>query len=195
MKFASISAALALLGALALAAEPEFTKDGELVRPQNYREWIYLSSGLGMTYGAPAAKANPNPMFDNVFVEPSAYRQFVATGKWPDKTMFALEIRRASSIGSINKGGQFQTDAAAVEIAVKDVGRFKDQWGYFGFNGPATTAKAFPESAGCNSCHGQNAAVEHTFVQFYPTLLPIARAKGTLKPSYLKAETEEKAGH
>jgi len=26
--------------------------------------------------------------------------------------------------------------------------------------------------------------VEHTFVQFYPTLLEIAKVKGTLNPSY-----------
>jgi hypothetical protein len=39
-------------------------------------------------------------------------------------------------------------------------------------------------SAGCNACHSKNAAVEHTFVQFYPTLLEIAKAKGTLNPSY-----------
>ena len=30
---------------------PEYTKDGKLSRPLNYREWIFLSSGLGMTYG------------------------------------------------------------------------------------------------------------------------------------------------
>jgi hypothetical protein len=28
--------------------------------------------------------------------------------------------------------------------------------------------------------------VDTTFVQFYPTLLPIAQAKGTLSASYLK---------
>jgi hypothetical protein len=67
---------------------------------------------------------------------------------------------------------------------VKDTARFKDGWGYFGFNGNAASAKVFGAEAGCNSCHSTNAAVEHTFVQFYPTLLEIAIAKGTLNPSY-----------
>ena len=40
-----------LLAVLALGADPEFNKDGELVRPKNYREWIFLSSGVGMNYG------------------------------------------------------------------------------------------------------------------------------------------------
>ena len=43
-----------------------------------------------------------------------------------------------------------------------------------------------PQSANCYSCHQDHAAVDTTFVQFYPTLMPIAKAKGTLSPSYLK---------
>ena len=34
---------------------------------------------------------------------------------------------------------------------------------------------------GCYACHDAHAAVEHTFVQFYPTLIPVAKAKGTFK--------------
>ncbi len=64
-----------LLAVLALGADPEFNKDGELVRPKNYREWIFLSAGVGMSYGA---EKDP---FTNVFVEPSAYRKFVETGQ------------------------------------------------------------------------------------------------------------------
>ena len=180
--------AFVLLASLAFAADPEFTADGKLVRPKNYREWIYLSSGLGMTYADPGAAQNPNPNFDNVFVEPSAYRKFVETGRWPDKTIFVLEIRRSVSKGSINQGGRFQSEIAAVEASVKDVKRFDDEWGYFGFNGSATTASKFGAEAGCNACHSKNAAVEHTFVQFYPTLLEIAMAKGTLNKSYKPAE-------
>jgi hypothetical protein len=169
------------LCALALLAAPEFTSDGQLKRPADYREWIYLSSGLGMTYG-PAASANPNPMFDNVFVEPSAYRAFLSTGRWPDQTVFVLEIRRSRSQGSINKGGSFQGEVAALEVAVKDSARFPDAWGYFDFPRGAASAAVLLQSASCYSCHSQNGAVENTFVQFYPTLFEVARQKGTLKP-------------
>jgi hypothetical protein len=41
-----------------------------------------------------------------------------------------------------------------------------------------------PVSAECYSCHKQHAAVDTTFVQFYPTLLGIATLKGTLSPGY-----------
>jgi Cytochrome P460 len=163
------------------AADPDFTSDGQLKRPANYREWIYLSSGLGMTYNNPPGAQPADPNFDNVFVEPSAYRKFLETGRWPDKTVFVLEVRKSVNKGSINTGGHYQGDVSAVEVSVKDVRRFADQWGYFGFGGSAKTAKQFGESAGCNACHSKNAAVEHTFVQFYPTLLEVAKAKGTLK--------------
>ena len=61
---------------------PQYTSDGQLRMPENYREWIFLSSGLGMSYSGGAAPANPN--FDNVFVTPQAYKAFMATGTWPD---------------------------------------------------------------------------------------------------------------
>jgi hypothetical protein len=43
-----------------------------------------------------------------------------------------------------------------------------------------------PTTATCYSCHSEHAAVDTTFVQFYPTLLPIAKSKGTLAEGYLK---------
>ena len=44
---------------------------------------------------------------------------------------------------------------------------------------------ALPQTSECNSCHEKYAAVDTTFVQFYPTLLPVAQAKKTLSASYL----------
>src|SRR5262245_20916305 len=98
MRHAILSTLLALAAVAQTAPDgPQFTAAGELIRPQNYREWIFLSSGLGMTYG-PAAQADQgNPMFDNVFVNPSSYRAFLETGRWPDKTIFVLEVRKAAS--------------------------------------------------------------------------------------------------
>ena len=41
-------------------------------------------------------------------------------------------------------------------------------------------AAANPKAA-CWQCDGDRAAVEHTFVQFYPTLKPVAKKFGTYK--------------
>jgi hypothetical protein len=172
----------------ALAAGPEFTSSGELVRPKDYREWVFLSSGIGMTYSRPVP-AGSDPAFDNVFVEPSAYRQFVATGKWPDKTIFILENRKSATVGCLsNDGCRYQSDISGMAAAVKDVSRFKREWGYFSFGPSVNSAKVLASAANCYTCHPQNGAVENTFVQFYPTLLEVARAKGTLKASYLQQQ-------
>jgi hypothetical protein len=156
--------------------KPQYSGD-KLVRPEGYREWIYLSSGLGMNYNpAPAS----HEMFTNSFVPQWAYRQFVASGKWPDKTWFVLEERGQETKGSINKTGHFQTDLMGLAVEVKDESRFPDTWAYFGFGGNDKTSVANPK-AGCWQCHDDHAAVEHSFVQFYPTLKPIAQKFGTYK--------------
>jgi hypothetical protein len=176
------------------AAGPQYTADGRLKRPQNYREWTFLTSGLGMSYAsAPAGKENPDPGFGNVFVETAAYQQFVSTGKWPDKAVFVIENRNSATKGSIVKGGRFQAGpVTGMEVAVKDTTRFtEDGWGYFLFDAKSESARRLGPQSQCNSCHSQNGATDNTFVQFYPTLLEIARAKGVLKPSYLQGE----AGH
>lgn len=161
-------------------AQPQFTKDGKLVRPEGYRRWVYVSSGYGMSYNQ---SASGTPSFTNVFVAPAAYDNFVASGKWPDKTMFVLEIYGSTSRGSINRHGSYQTDFEGLDVEVKDEGRFADKWAYFNFSGMGKTASAItPARNDCWQCHDQNAAVEHSFVQFYPELLEIACAKGTIKP-------------
>ena len=187
-----IKTAVWFVGATLLAETPShaprYTPDGQLMRPDDYREWVFLSSGLGMNYG-PASPTRSGPQrFDNVFVTPEAYKAFRETGRWPDKTMFALEVRESSSHGSINQDGSFQTDLAAVEVLVRDESRFKEKWAFFGFNvrngEVPETARMFGREAGCLACHSANGAVDGTFVQFYPTLLPIAKAKGTLRPGF-----------
>jgi hypothetical protein len=75
---------------------PEYTEKNELRRPGNYRDWIYLSSGLGMNYNV---AAGDHETFTNVFVPQWAYREFVATGKWPDKTIFLVERTDVSHEG------------------------------------------------------------------------------------------------
>ena len=168
--------------------EPQYTTDGQLQLPDNYREWIFLSSGLGMTYGFVDSAVNTvaGDRFDNVFVTPRAYRAFLATGAWPDKTIFIMEVRTAASKGSINNGGHFQEKLVGLEAHVKDQSKFPSKWEFFGFSPAARTGKPQGAKSSCHTCHSANGAVDNTFVQFYPTLLPVAKAKGTLKPGIVK---------
>ena len=165
---------------------PRYTADGRLEAPTDYREWVFLSSGIDMSYG-PGAMAMDHSMFDNVFVNPEAYKAFLETGTWPDKTILVLEVRGAETKGSINHAGKFQTtDLMGMEAHIKDEARFPGKWAFFGFDGDQA-AKMIPTSAECYSCHQKSAAVDTTFVQFYPTLLPVAKSKNTLSPAYVKS--------
>lgn len=172
----------------AVANVPQYTSDGRLKFPANYREWVYLSTGIDMSYG-PASNMD-HSMFDNVFVNPESYKAFLATGTWPDKTMLVLEVRGAANKSAINKAGHYQTtEIMGLEVHVKDEARFTEtgKWAFFGF-GSDEPAKMDPKEMDCYSCHQQHAAVDTTFVQFYPTLIELAKKKGTLSPAYLKEE-------
>jgi hypothetical protein len=164
---------------------PQFTKNNELLRPNNYREWIFLSAGYGMTYNP---QAGGHDMFSNVFVPKWAYDAFLQSGKWPDHSIFVVEERGAETKGSINKHGQFQTtDLMGIGVEVKDETRFPDKWAYFGFDDNTKSASANPKQA-CWQCHEDHAAVEHSFVQFYPTLKPVAQKFGTYRADREKVD-------
>lgn len=174
---------------------PTYTKAGDLLPPANYREWIYLTSGIDMSYAPKTAAMQDHSMFDNVFVEPAAYRGFLETGTWPDKTVMVLEVREARSKASINQAGHFQgVDVMGFEVHVKDQTRFPGGWAFFDFDSPQANGKLLQQDAPCYSCHAAHGAVDTTFVQFYPTLLPIAQKKGTLSAAFLKENAEGTPG-
>jgi hypothetical protein len=168
----------------AAADGPNYTTDGQLKMPEHYREWIFLTSGVDMSYSPNPAMAG-HSMFDNVFVNPSAYRSFQQTGTWPDKTTLVLEIRGAEGPSSINKRGHSQSpEIMGMEVHVKDA-KLDGGWGFFEFDGSGSS-KLIKRPASCYECHESHAAADTTFVQFYPTLLGVAKTKGTLSPAYLK---------
>jgi Cytochrome P460 len=171
-----------------VADGPQYTADGQIKFPANYREWVFLSSGVNMSYTADAM-AMDQSMFDNTFVNPLAYREFMKTGTWPEGTMIMLENRRGEGNHSINKRGQTQSaEVMGTEMHVKDSSRLKgDGWGFFEFDNKVS-GKLVERPANCYTCHEAHGAVDTTFVQFFPTLLPVAKAKGTLSKEYLKDE-------
>jgi hypothetical protein len=166
---------------------PRYVNGNDLARPTDYREWVYVGGGLGLTYDAEGNPQNP-PRFGNVFVNPSAYRRFMQTGVWPDGTILVLEGRLSESDTKISRGGRYQAGLRRLEAEVKD-SRFPDGWAFYDFGtADALRDTAAPIPAGaverCVECHTEHTAVERTFVQFYPTLLEAARQKGTVKPGF-----------
>jgi cytochrome P460 len=177
----SVLVAVTCLGLLAAApekeaAKPRYDQKGQLIRPDDYREWMFLSAGYGMNY-------TPGPdgheLFTNVFVQRWAYDEFKKSGKWPEKSMWVIDERDAASRSSINQKGHYQTDLAGLVAEVKDSARNPDKWTYYVFGANNKTAEAMPHGNPCYACHDAHAAVEHTFVQFYPTLKVMAKQFGT----------------
>lgn len=188
---AGAAVALVLLGGAGELdpAAPQYDASGKMLFPAGYREWVFLSSGLDMSYSDGSSDQH---VFNNVFVPRASYESFLKTGVWPDKTVLLIEHRLGGGNVSIAKRGVVQTgDPVGFEAHVKDGARFKGGWAFFGF-GDDKPAEAIPATASCYSCHQQHGAADTTFVQFYPTLLPVATKLGTLNPAYV---AETKAGH
>ncbi len=152
--------------------EPRFTDANELLRPQGYREWVFVGASLGMSYDENGA-VQKDPKFHNVYLHPRAHRHFKQTGRFPEGTILAMEVLTAGSQASINRQGHFEDRLVGVEAAVKDSSRFPEGWAYFSFTGPngalTPTAKAFPKER-CWACHREHADTDNVFSQFYPVL-------------------------
>ena len=173
-----------VLGALLLLPAAALAQDGkdQMAVPADYRQWVFLTSSLDLNYNTAAAPGHH--MLDNVFVDPAGYQTFLKTGTWPDKTVMIKENRMAESAGTLSKAGQFQTGVMNLEIHVKD--GFPGKWAFFVSSDGKAAGRLMPQSASCYSCHQDHGAVDTTFVQFYPTLLTVAKDKGTLSAGYLK---------
>jgi hypothetical protein len=178
--FGKVFCALSLIAPFAALAQDA----NKMAVPDDYRQWVFLTSSLDLNYST--ATAPSHHMLDNVFVNPEAYKAFLKTGTWPDKTVLVKENRMAESAGTLSKSGQFQTAVMDLEIHVKDETRFPGKWAFFVSSDGKAAGTLMPQSASCYSCHRDHAAVDTTFVQFYPTLLDIAKNKGTLSAGYLK---------
>jgi hypothetical protein len=75
---------------------------------------------------------------------------------------------------------RYETKLMGISVEVKDTARFAEKWAYFSFDSSAKTAKANPQAM-CWECHHGGGAVENTWVQFYPTLKPLAQQFGTYR--------------
>src|SRR5499433_2061622 len=68
---------------------PEYTKEGDLILPKNWRSWIYVGSPL-----TPDALNNGKagfPEYHNVYIEPGSYEIYKKTGEFPEGTIMFKE--------------------------------------------------------------------------------------------------------
>ncbi|HEV2488260.1 MAG TPA: cytochrome P460 family protein [Candidatus Acidoferrales bacterium] len=154
---------------------PQYDSSGALIRPRNFESWVFVGASTGLSY-EPGIGSRGDGEFKNVYITPEAYKSYLATGKFPEKTMLALAVYDPSAKVSPAVGGSFEGEFASLAFAVKDHGHAREGWSYYNFRGDeghlANSVEAFSKSQ-CYSCHNQHAADDNVFVQFYPVLRKI----------------------
>jgi Cytochrome P460 len=153
---------------------PQFTPDGSLREPSNWETWVMVGASTGLSYNAPAAApaAGAAPgTFHNVYMQPWAYREFMRTGVFPERTMLVLSFFDASRKSAPAKAGFYEGDRVPdIDIHLKRKGTDQTGWAFFGFTDGAAVGGKLPSWASCYSCHATEAAHDNVFTQFYPFL-------------------------
>jgi hypothetical protein len=154
------------------AVTPQYDKDGALIRPKDFYAWVFVGSSIGLSYSKDSDPYGPG-MFHNVYTQPEAYREFLKTGKFPEKTIFIIDLHDSKQEVSIAKHGYTEGESMGMDVSVKDHSHFPEGWAYFNFdleNGKlAEKAKAHAKEA-CFACHAAHAASDNVFTQYYPVL-------------------------
>lgn len=180
---------------------PQFTDDGQLIRPKGWRKWVYVGTPL-TPHDMNDGKAS-FPEFHNVYVDPDSFSAFQQTGEFPNGTQLVKELTLVGSKAAVSGNGYFMGEFAGLEVALKDTVRFKDEpggWAYFSFGHVpeseyAETAKAFP-SASCNACHESSAETDFVFTQYYPVLraaMPMKQRQAAAAMRMQKKQMDDKA--
>jgi hypothetical protein len=160
---------------------PVFTKNGDLVLPSGYRQWVFLGGPItpnGLNDGKALF-----PEFHNVYVELDNFRDYRKNGEFPEGTVLVKELvltqvgpHTDGSLDSPSGRGYFPSTLNGLDVMVKDSKRFGDtnNWGFFTFGHQAPPYKPVANvmsKAECASCHIAGVAkTDMVWVQFYPAL-------------------------
>ena len=155
------------------AAAVEFTPDGKLKRPVDYRRWVYV--GTPLTPNDLNGGEASFPEFHSVYMDPESFAHYEKTGEFRDGTVMIKELIGVGSKEAASGQGYFMGDFRGLEASVKDSKRFKDEpgsWAYFSFGHkyPLKAEAAKQAAASCNACHQTSAAKDDVFSQYYPVL-------------------------
>src|SRR5262245_39773052 len=186
-----------LLGATTVADEPvkpaaQFEGKDTLLRPEGYREWVFVGSSLGLRYEEGKKVGPEQQEYKNVYIDPVAYRAYQQTGTFPQGTVLVLETAAGEEKKEPGLRGSFQKEFNGLAAAVKDRDRFPDGWAYFTFSDGRgnTKPKARPaKKSACYDCHREKGAEDHVFTQFYP-VLKAARGADTIQGTWLPSAAE-----
>ncbi len=169
--FASLLVAPVKAGGEVMA---KFSASGEIIRPEGWREWIYVGTPLTPNSLNPPEAAFPE--FHSVYIDPKSWAHYKKTGEFREGTMLAKELALVGTTQATSGKGFFMGEFSGFEIAYKSAKRFPNEpgnWAYFTFGHKPepynATAKAMPTAA-CAACHTASAVEDMVFTQYYPVL-------------------------
>ena len=182
LSLAIVAGMLGATNAMAESTKDFYTMNDmhELVRPTNYRSWIYV--GTPVTPNELNNGHAPFPEMHNVYIDPMSYKEYKATGKFREGTVIVKELVSVGSTSAVSGKGYFAGEFLGLEASIKSKKDFPDEpgnWAIFSFSDMKTgmlkeTSPVFPASS-CVTCHQVNAADDFVFTQYYPIL---SAAKG-----------------
>ena len=140
-------------------------KDGRLILPRDRDRWITVGTTYALSY-----EGDGGTSFNTVRMDPKSYDTYVKTGKYPVGTMLDLEVRAPMTEVAPAKGGKTQGRVIGRSIHVKDEKAGPGTWTFYSFGEESTTARPFPRSENCYSCHQEHAKDDTVFSQFYPSM-------------------------
>ncbi|MEH6580127.1 MAG: cytochrome P460 family protein [Amphritea sp.] len=150
-----------------------FDSKGNLLRPKNYREWIF--AGTGTTPKSVHADVL-FPDFQNVYIDPVSYQYWKQHGEFPEGTILVKElIHKGLTDSPVGKGfwqGEYHSLSAAVKSKAKFPNTFKN-WNYFNWTNKVEgvlNETAAPLGERCSSCHIENAAEGTVFYNYFAVL-------------------------
>src|SRR5262249_23244173 len=121
------------IGAAPAKPAAQFEGKDTLLRPEAYREWVFVGSSQGLRYDE--GKKEPQQLeYKNVYIDPAAYRAYKETGVFPQGTVLVLETAAGEEKKESGLHGSFQKEFTGLSAAVKDKDCFPDEWAYFSFS-------------------------------------------------------------
>jgi hypothetical protein len=172
-------------------SDPQYTKEGNLIRPKQFQNWIFVGSNLGLGYNEELTANTPRAKvretlgeYHNIYISPEAYASYVRDKTFPDKTVLVMDVYSAETKEpqGVVTAGSFNGKSLGIEVAVKNKDRPDGQptaWAYYNFSDRAGGGTHLPAEApaqadaNCFNCHRDHASDDKVWVQFYPTLRAI----------------------
>lgn len=159
----------------------EYNDKGELLRPKDYRSWVFAGT---VTTPEVLDTSALFPDFQNIYIDPVGFKFWKKNGYFDEGTILVKELLRATDRRKLPIGEGFvQGKIYDIAATIKDTIKYPNVpggWEYFDFseqpNGEFTAvAKPVGNMLGCIACHSQAEAGYGPFPELYA---PLRDAKG-----------------